>query len=121
MYFIYIICGSYVSMVSPTDLEQALSRHLVVHLRSTRALASHFWDCDLMAWKLRPKHHYLLHLSQDVVRNKLNPRIYHCFGAEGWLGTAKSVARMCHGKSMTHRFLQRYILGMAEFLKNSSQ
>lgn len=69
-----------------------------------------------MAFKMRPKHHCLVHLAVDVLQNRINPRTYHVFNDESFLGKLKSVARKCHGASMHKRVLQRYILSLSMFL-----
>lgn len=71
-----------------------------------------------MIFKMRPKHHALFHLSEDVRRNRLNPKVHNCVDEESWLGKVKAIDRMTHGGCMEKRTMERYILGMADFMKN---
>ena len=70
-----------------------------------------------MAFKFRPKHHCLVHLALDIIKNQVNPRVYHVFNDESFLGKLKLVARKCHGASMTKRVLQRYVISLVMFLR----
>ena len=64
---------------------------------------------------MRPKHHFIFHVMLDVKANRLNPRIFACWGEESYLGRLKYIARQCHVKTMTRRALERYIVGLATF------
>ena len=101
---------------------EEISDCLLWHLRSTQILASYCWTSRVMCWKLRPKHHYLWHLAQDLGGNQglLNPRIYNCNDEESFLGKLKRVAKLTHGASVTQRTLQRYVLAMAKFFKDGA-
>ena len=70
-----------------------------------------------MAFKMRPKHHCLLHLAIEVQCTKLNPKSYHVFADESFLGKVKAIARKCHGRSMQKRVLERWILSLSLFLR----
>ena len=76
-----------------------------------------------MIFKLRPKHHYTWHMAQDLLAgNRVNPRVHSCSDEESFLGKFKRISEKAHGASMCKRVLERYILGMAQFLhQNSSQ
>ena len=63
-------------------LAQEISRMLHQHLRSTEFLASWCWSNSVMAFKMRPKHHYLWHVSMDVLATRVNPRIHHVWSDE---------------------------------------
>lgn len=97
-----------------------MAHQIMVHLRSTQVLAAYCWDRGLMAFKFRPKHHCLVHLAIDCTKTRVNPRAYHCFNDESFLGKLKSIARKCHGASMTKRVLQRYVISFAMFLRCES-
>ena len=97
-----------------------MSRLLLLHLRSTAWLASYCWERDVMAFKLRPKHHCLWRIAVDVGMFRVNPRIFHCWKEESFLGKLKKIARNCHGSTVTTRSLQRYLIGLAShFFLNS--
>lgn len=105
-----------VCLLLETGCAKALACYIRVHLRSTQVLASACWDCGLMCFKLRPKHHSLLHLSHDLVQNQINPAIYSVWSDESFLGKIKNIARNCHGLSMHKRVLERWILSLCTFL-----
>ena len=42
-----------------------------------------------MAFKMRPKHHYLWHVAMDVLTTRVNPRIHHVWSDEKFLGSIK--------------------------------
>ena len=72
-----------------------------------------------MAFKMRPKHHILWHVARDVAANSCNPRVFHNFNEESFLGKIKAIAIRCHGKSIQRRTLDRYLIGLASFLKET--
>lgn len=74
------------------------------------------WGAGVKAFKLRPKHHYLWHLSNDLVVTRLSPRLSHCWEDERALGRIKKIAVRCHGATVTTRALQRYSLALAGYL-----
>lgn len=74
-----------------------------------------------MCWKLRPKHHYVWHIAQDLANGLLlNPRVHNCNDEESFPGKLKRVAKLTHGASVTKRSLQRYVLAMARFFKKNA-
>ena len=44
---------------------------------------------SLRRWSFRPKHHYLEHVAEQVLRTGLNPRKLSCFQDESYLGQIK--------------------------------
>lgn len=90
---------------------------LFMHLCCTEHLAAHCWQNECMAFKMRPKHHYIWHLAADVSLNHLNPKAFHNFGEESFLGAIKRIVTHCHGKSVQRRCLERYLIALASFLK----
>lgn len=69
---------------------------------------------DKLRWKVRPKHHYFVHLLEFQKRTRLNP-CYACsaFDDESFLGQFKRVGRMTRGSSnLCPRTLQRHIMGL---------
>ena len=87
-----------------------------LHLQTTEFFAGWCWRRELLCFKLRPKHHYMLHMALDTASFRLNPKMGHNFQEEAFLGSIKYVARACHGRTMSLRVLQRYLLGMSNFL-----
>ena len=98
--------------VCPKDF----SKMLHLHLKSTQILAAYCWRRCIMCFKLRPKHHCLWHVANDVSTNQLNPRIFHVWGDEKWLGRVKRIAVKCHGATVQKRAMERYILSLSHYL-----
>ena len=88
---------------------------LRLHLRCSEWLGGYCWHKGILAFKMRPKHHFIFHLMLDTKAWRLNPRVWSCWGEESYLGKMKYIARSCHGKSMQKRALERYIIGLASF------
>lgn len=42
-----------------------------------------------MAFKMRPKHHYVWHVARDVLVSRINPRMFHVWSDEKFLGCLK--------------------------------
>ena len=94
------------------------SECLMTHLRTYAWLALYYHDRRQMLFKLRPKTHCLWHMAVDVKKFRLNFSLGHTFGEESFLGKIKSIAQKAHGKTMTLRVLQRYMLFLAMYLKD---
>ena len=87
------------------------------HLQAYQFLAtSHGTPCSL--FKMRPKCHYLYHTGRQGELWRINPSLFHNFEEESWLGRCKRIATHCHGKTMTTRVLQRYLICLALYLEN---
>lgn len=71
-----------------------------------------------MAFKMRPKHHYLWHVSRDIATTMVNPRIYHVWEKEKFLGKLKRIATRCHGATIQRRALERYLLVLARHVSH---
>ena len=98
---------------------QEFSTLLLLHLRSTEVLASYCWSNFILCFKLRPKHHCLWHVAMDAGRNKLNPKLFHVWDDEKWLGCVKKIkkiAKRCHGATVQKRAMERYILALSHYL-----
>ena len=95
---------------------QEISRMLHLHLRSTEFLAAHCWQHGVMAFKMRPKHHYIWHVAMDVAKTRLNPRLHHVWSDEKFLGCIKKVACRCHGATVQKRAIERYLIALSTFL-----
>lgn len=70
-----------------------------------------------MLYKIRHKSHYLVHVQAEVLTYKINQRLYHTWEDESFLGKLKAIAVRCHGKTVTFRIYQRYLLAFAIFLQ----
>ena len=102
-----------------TFFSQEFATLIRIHLRTTQRIAEWCWRARILAFKIRPKHHYLYHVACEVESTSLSPRMFHTWEDEKWLGALKRVALKCHGKSIQKRVLQRWILGLAHFMRES--
>ena len=95
---------------------QEMSRLLKLHLRSTEVLAAWCYRDGILAFKMRPKHHYLWHIATEVEVSKINPSVYHVWEDEKYLGKIKRIVTKCHSGTCQRRSLERYILALSHFL-----
>lgn len=71
-------------------------------------------EAGVARWEFRPKHHYLEHLADCVLRTCINPRHLSCFQDESYLGSVKRIATMCHSATAILRVFQRLILNLGQ-------
>lgn len=77
-------------------------------------LALNCADNSVLLFKCRPKLHYLMHTAEDLRSLRLNQlKLFSTFSEESFLGRVKSIALQVHGKTLTTRVFQRYILTLA--------
>ncbi|CAJ1430526.1 unnamed protein product [Effrenium voratum] len=107
-------------LVLSTSESSEASRCLFLFLRSYQFLALHFQQQRLLVFKMRPKHHYLWHTACEIREYKINQRMFHTWDDESFLGKLKYIARHCHGRTMSRRLFDRYLLAFGVFLKNLS-
>ena len=78
-------------------------------------------------WKLRPKHHQLDHMIDEMgVLSYLNPKKITCLAEEDYLGKMKTISKPCRGGNpiaMMGRVTDRYLLsiGMRWHRRKKSQ
>ena len=60
----------------------------------------------------KPKLHAFEELVDQTVTLKLNPKSLSNWGEEALLGKIKRVTKLCHGKTMLHTSLKRYVVGL---------
>ena len=58
-----------------------------------QALSDRALIASLPEWNLTPKAHYLMHLLDELPRVRQNPRYYHCFSDEDYVGYVSRVGR----------------------------
>jgi len=76
-------------------------------------LAATCFDQRKCLYKLRPKHHYYAHVCDRHLHSAVNPRFYHNFQDEDFMG---KIARLCgkvNSASVMLRAMQRYLLFLA--------
>ena len=103
-------CG----LIMPPADAQFVGDHIRLCLQHWQAMRDKCVASGVKRWKFRPKHHYLEHVGETVVRTQLNPRHFACFNDESFLGATKKVATQCHSRTTLLRMLQRTILGLGQ-------
>ena len=104
-------------ILSARDAIEA-SQSLLDHLRSYQFLNGHHGIPNAMLFRMRPKAHYLWHTAKQTRVWMINRCVFHCFQEESWLGHCKRIALQCHGKTMTYRIYERYLICLALYLEN---
>lgn len=75
----------------------------------------------LMVFKVRPKLHYIWHQACQIKEWRINMGVFATWSDESFLGKIKLVATACHGKTMTSRVYQRYLLCLAMLVHRHNQ
>lgn len=90
---------------------QEFGKSMHMHLVAWQELAHLAGEKGLFLFYLRPKHHYMMHLGEQVLRCKVNPRrAMTCSNDESFLGYIKQTGVRCHKAAVNLRVLQRYAL-----------
>mgnify|MGYP001818270622 CR=1 FL=1 len=85
--------------------------HLIQHLLIWQHIAALCVEREWKLFKIRPKMHYVQHISSFLLRTGVNPaKIGSCFEDESFLGRLKRLGVGCHRVTMLRRLLQRYLL-----------
>lgn len=101
---------------------QEVHRCLTTHLLSWQHLAGLSAQRNMFLFKMRPKHHFMFHIKEDLKRTLLNPqRVQSCHSDESFLGCIKRVGVACHQMSMLTRLYQRYLLFLSVRWKDTAQ
>ena len=97
------------------------SEMLQLHISSYVWLAAFYFNERLMLFRIRPKLHYMWHQALQIREWRINIGIFATFHDETFLGKIKMVATACHGKTMTSRVYQRYLLCLALLVHRHKQ
>ena len=95
------------------DTAAEASDMLLLHIKSYAWLAAFFYNERVMVFRIRPKLHYIYHQAIQLREWKINIGVFATFHDETFLGKIKAVATACHGKTMTVRVYERYLLCLA--------
>ena len=60
-------------------------------------------------WKIRPKHHYFLHMIKSMYASRWNPRFHSCYMDEDFIGRIARLNRLTHRLRAQCRTPQRYL------------
>ncbi|CAE7761614.1 unnamed protein product, partial [Symbiodinium necroappetens] len=101
------------------DTSKVAYRHIRRHLTCWQWLASFSQSQGWHLWRLKPKHHYFDHISDFILRTRINPSIGAVWEEESFLGRLKKIAIRCHSATTMKRLMQRYLLMMGLRLEES--
>lgn len=91
-------CG----LIMPPADAQFVGDHIRLCLQHWQAMRDKCVASGVKRWKFRPKHHYLEHVGETVVRTQLNPRHFACFNDESFLGATK---KSCNAVPLKNHFV----------------
>lgn len=103
------------------DTANQASEMLLLHIKSYAWLAAKFYNQKLMVFKVRPKLHYIWHQACQIKEWRINMGVFATWSDESFSGKIKLVATACHGKTMTSRVYQRYLLCLAMLVHRHNQ
>ena len=75
------------------------------------ALAERVASNIVRMWAVRPKSHSHTHVIYVVASTRLNPRFFHCFGDEDYVGRIGRLSARCHPTTQSLEALTRYLAG----------
>ena len=61
----------------------------------------------MMMFQTKPKFHAMIHMMEDILTDRENPKYSWCFGDEDYMGLCSSIAKQTHRSSCMTRSLQR--------------
>jgi hypothetical protein len=70
-------------------------------------------------WHHIPKHHCFQHLLLDSVSERVNPRYYHCFADEDFIGHMLKVAKRAHSSTVVEHTVAFWIVGCKQRLEGT--
>ena len=105
-------------ILSEEDAGEA-GRCLKLHVRCFGWLALYSADHGESFFKVRPKSHYLLHVASQLELWRINQKLFHTMEEESFLGKLKAIACKAHGRTLSQRIIQRYLLCLALFVEQS--
>ena len=66
---------------------------------------------------MKPKYHAFAHMVYDL-DNLENPKYFHCYGHEYYMGVIAAITKGCHRKVFTTRAMQRLVWNIIMDFKN---
>jgi len=109
-------------LVLEKDCADEASQCLWTFVKGYAWLALWCQQNDLLLFTCKPKLHYLAHTADDLKSLQLNQlKLFSTFMEESFLGRVKCIATQVHGKTLTTRVFQGYILTLAVSLHQTKQ
>ena len=111
--------SSKIFVVLVSNQLQASYQHIRRHLTCWQWLSTFSQSQGWRLWRFKPKHHYFDHISDFILRTRINPSIGAVWEEESFLGRLKKIAIRCHAATTMKRVMQRYLLLMGLRLEES--
>ena len=73
-------------------------------------LSTEAFNDGVKGWKVTPKHHIFMHLTEWQAVETGNPKGYWCYADEDLVGTMIEVAESCHPRSMALMALYKWLV-----------
>ena len=106
------------SVILTADEIQRAMRAGRLYLQSYQWLAVKTESVGQCLWSIVPKMHYFDHVIENQVPTGINPKAVQCDADETFMNTMKRIGSKCHGKSVSIRQVQRYLLALRVRMKS---
>lgn len=116
---IFLLDGS--GIILDRETAEESSEMLLLHIKAYSWLAAYFYKLRIMVFRIRPKPHYIYHQAVQLREWRINMSVFATWSDESFLGKIKLVGTACHGKTMTSRVFQRYLLCLALLVHRHNQ
>ena len=116
---IFLLDGS--GIILDRETAEESSEMLLLHIIAYSWLAAYFYKLRIMVFRIRPKLHYIYHQAVQLREWRINMSVFATWSDESFLGKIKLVGTACHGKTMTSRVFQRYLLCLALLVHRHNQ
>ncbi|CAK9041685.1 Uncharacterized protein SCF082_LOCUS24047 [Durusdinium trenchii] len=93
----------------------------LLHTRAYTWLSACYLNRRIMLFKIRPKFHYLWHQAVTLKTWRINVGVFANWDEEALLGKVKFIAVACHGRTVTQRVFERYLLVFALTIHRHSE
>ena len=94
------------------DVCRQFYQHGTLFLASYMSLHSWAIDASAYMFNIIPKCHMMAHVIFSIHEDRRNPKFYHCYGDEDFVGRIAKIGARVHPKSMAKRTLERYLIGV---------
>lgn len=102
--------GWMLSREAAADMCHAGEANQITYLKLAKRAAAngeHMYD-------MPPKFHAHSHVIDDIRNTRLNPKYFHCFGDEDFVGRIGRLSAQCHPTTQSHETLIRYLAGLRQ-------
>jgi hypothetical protein len=94
------------------EAAQAFYRAGVTFLTTYMSLSSRAAAADVAMWNITPKFHNVAHVFYSVMTDRVNPKFYHCYADEDFVGRIGRIGARVHPRTMSRRTIERYLMGL---------